>query len=308
MEKRKKIGFAMGISAAVLWGTFGTFSTFMYDYGLSEGTISLIAPLFLAVFFFILVAKNDVHNIRIPKALLPALALNGLSSAAYNYTAVQAYAYLPIGVVSPIIYCNLFLLIIISRIVFKTPITWQKIVAVCGSVIGIAMVVNIFGSAGRLNLIGVAWALAAMASWASLVTFEKYLLIHEVDGNAILVYEGVFSLIFISVFIQSPGAALENIAQSFTASGGMVIWPILAFGFFTTVLCYWLYINALDRLEPAYVQISYTMDPVTSCILGLVIFGQILLPVQIIGIAVILSVVIWIQWIERGDASPAVSE
>lgn len=57
MEKRKKIGFAMGISAAVLWGTFGTFSTFMYDYGLSEGTISLIAPLFLAVFFFILVAK-----------------------------------------------------------------------------------------------------------------------------------------------------------------------------------------------------------------------------------------------------------
>ena len=111
---------------------------------------------------------------------------------------------LPIGVVSPIIYCNLFLLIIISRIVFKTPITWQKIVAVCGAVIGIAMVVNIFGSAGRLNLIGVAWALAAMASWASLVTFEKYLLIHEVDGNAILAYEGVFSLIFISVFIQSP--------------------------------------------------------------------------------------------------------
>ncbi len=300
MLSQKRVGFLMGISAAILWGTFGTFSILLSRFGLTEGTISLIAPFFLLAFFTILVIKNDVKAFKIPKLLVPALVFNGLSSAAYNYAAVQAYSYLPIGVVSTIIYCNLFLLIIISRLAFKIPITWQKVVAVCGAIIGIALVVNIFGSSGNLNLIGLVWAITAMVSWAALVSLEKYLLIHDVDSNAIIAYEGLFSLVFISLFMHPPARVLADIAQAFTASNGLVLLPILGFGLLTTAACYWLYINALNRLEPAYVQITYTLDPATSCILGLVIFGQTLLFSQIIGIAIVLLVVIWLQWLERG--------
>jgi len=289
----------MAVAAAIAWGTFGTFSTFLGDYGLSESTISLISPFCLLVFFSIFTIRSSWRKLIPRKRLIPVVLFLGVVEATFSYSTVQAYAHLPFALVSTIIYCNLFLLIILSRIIFKTTITWQKMIAVVAAVVGIAMVVNVFDVNSGLNPVGIGWAALAMLCWAALVTCEKYLLEKNMDGNAIIAWEGFLAIIFISVALQTPLAALAEITGAFSQHGAIVALPLLAFSLITTVFCYLMYINALNRLEPAFVQIAYTLDPTTSCLLGLLVFGQTLQAIQIAGIVLILVVVIGVQIMER---------
>lgn len=302
----KSVGFTMAVAAAMLWGTFGTFSNILRDMGVAAATVSLISPIFLVLVFVTMVARVSWRNFMIPKRLIFAIVLDGLAAALYNYAAVMAYEYLPIAIVSTIIYCNLFLLIVITRLIFKTPITRQKIVAICAAIVGITMVVNLYEviqtGSFSLSIIGIVWNLLAMISWTTLLTCSKALCDGGVDGNAIIAYEGIFSLVILSVIIQSPVATFHNLAAVFASSHGLVILPILGFGVFTTGLCYWLYIHAVARMDPAYVQIGYTMDPVTSSLLGLFLFHQTLKPVQFAGILLIVALVIWIEISEVKEA------
>jgi drug/metabolite transporter (DMT)-like permease len=289
----------MAIVAAIAWGTFGTFSTFLNNLGLSEGTISLVSPFCLLLFFALFTLRDGWRSFIPKRRLVPIIILLGFVEALFSYSTVQAYSHLPFALVSTIIYCNLFLLIIFSRILFKTRITWQKTAAVIAAVVGIALVVNVFDTRSGVSLVGIGWAALAMLCWASLVLCEKYLLEHEMNGNAIIAWEGLLAVIFISIALCSPMAAASELIASFGEHGLVVLAPLAAFGLLTTVFCYWMYINALNRLEPAYVQIAYTLDPTTSCVLGLIVFAQALAPIQIVGIALILLVVIGVQLLER---------
>lgn len=177
VKSKKNTGLIMACTAALAWSTFGTFSTLLSGYGLSEGTISLISPLFLLVGFTIVaIISSGIGSMKIPRKALVFLFLDGGCSALYNYACVQAYANLPIGIVSTVIYCNLFALIFICRIVFKDPITRQKLLAVGMALIGVMMVVNVFGagSEGSITAKGLIWAFLAMLAWAGLMTNENW--------------------------------------------------------------------------------------------------------------------------------------
>lgn len=298
---KKSTGFLLAVGSAVLWGSYGTFTIFLGKLGLTNATIAMIGPIFIFVFFTAInLLTNGVKSYKLPLKLIPVVLLYGFFSALDSYSAVTAYSLLPIAVGSIIIYCNLFLLILFSRILFQIKLTKKKIIACVIAIIGIALVVDVFNVEGRISLLGLLWAFIAMCCWAGIVLCEKYLLNAGIKGNTVLSFHGVMSLAFLFT-IHSPAAFAENIAAAFAASGWVLPLTMMCFGLFTEIFCYLTYMVALKRLEPALVQIAYTLDPVTSCILGMIFFGQILVPVQYGGILVILAVVTWLHWDNRNE-------
>ncbi len=308
MSIPKKFLFLMAVAAGVCWGTYGTFATIMSNYGVSEGAISMIAPLGYGLFFLFLLIKDDIRKIIVTKRLIPIVLFYGVQSAVLNFSLVKAYLYLPIGIVSTIVFCNLFLLMVFCRILFKDKMTWQKGVAAGLAVLGIALVLNVFDLNFSWNLMGLVWTGLALLCWALMVTSEKYLLNCGVDGNAVMVFNGLFAVIFLC-FYTAPWVVFANLGAAATASHGMVVLPLAAFIVVTSSGTYFFYINALKHLEAPIVQLGFVMDPLTASILGFAVFGQSLLPVQIIGVLLIISVVVWIQWLEikaeRASASGA---
>ncbi len=271
----------------------------------------MISPLFLLIMFTIIsLASGGISNMKVPREALIFLILDGCCSALYNYAAVQAYANLPIGIVSTVIYCNLFALVFICRILFKDPITKQKLASVGLALVGVMLVVNVFGSGGEggITTKGLIWAFLAMLGWAGLMTNEKLCMERGVYPNAVSAYEGLFSLIIIGA-TSSPIAIIHNIADTVSSSHGKVLLPLFGFGFITTMVAYYFYMHALDRVVPTYVQICYTLDPAVSSILGFVVFGQVLAPIQIVGIVIVLATVIWMQIYEnRNEVQMAETE
>ena len=69
----KQAYFLLAVLAGTTWGTHGAFSLYLGKYGVSDGSIAVIAPLSLFVFFFFVVAKDDIRKLIFPKRLIPVL-------------------------------------------------------------------------------------------------------------------------------------------------------------------------------------------------------------------------------------------
>ena len=297
MKFPKKFVFLLAVASGACWGTYGIFSRVLSDFGIDSATISMIVPLFYGLFFFVCLCLDDIRKIRIPRKLIPFLLMFGLGSAVFNFSTVKAYSCLPIGMVSTIIYCNLFLLMLFSRLLFKTPITWQKGVAAVAAVLGISMLLNIFSGDMTFSWSGIGWALLAMFAWAFAVTWEKYLLVKGCDGNAVMVYNGVIAVGGLCV-LHSPSAVAVNLAQCIAANGFAIFPPLICFAVVTSILSYYFYITGLKYLETSYVQMGFAMDPLTSSVLGFLVLGQSFQPIQAAGIVLILFAIVWVQWLE----------
>lgn len=303
VKSQNNHGLLMACIAATAWGTYGTFSTILCSYGMREETVSIVSAFFLTILFTILsLSTGGIKNLRVPKKAIGFLIIDGICSAIYTYSAVQAYANLSMGIVATIIYSNLFVLIFASRLIFKESITKQKVISVFVALFGVLLVVNVFGEkSGNINAIGLIWAFVAMLSWAGLIITEKLVMDRGVTPDASCAYEGLFALVIIGA-VSSPVAAIANVANVISATNGMAILPILGFGFISTMTAYYFYMHALNIIDATYVQICYTLDPAVSCLLGFIIFGQFLTAGQIAGIIIVLATVIWIQIVEQRRA------
>ncbi|HMM06993.1 MAG TPA: DMT family transporter [Clostridiales bacterium] len=298
---KKSTGFLVAVGSAVFWGSYGTFTTFLGKLGLTSVSTAMIGPLFIFVFFTVAnLLTNGVKSYKLPLKLIPVVLLYGFFSAMDSYAAVTAYSLLPIAVGSIIIYCNLFLLILFSRLLFQNKLTKKKLIACAIAIVGIALVVNVFNVEGRISFLGLFWAFIAMCCWAGIVLCEKYLLNTGLKVNTVLSLHGIIALVLLCS-IHSPVAFVENVAAAFTATGWRLPLTMVCFGLFTEIFSYLTFMIALKRLEPALVQIAYTLDPVTSCLLAMIFFGQILVPVQYGGIILILAVVAWLHWDSRKE-------
>ena len=289
----KQFCFLLAAMAGVCWGTHGTFSFMLGEYGVSDHTVALISPLGVFIFFFLLILKSDIRELAVPKRLIPLLILYGLMSAVFNLATIKAYFHLPVGIVHTVIFCNLFLLMIFSRILFKTPFTASKLLFCVLAVAGISLMLDVFGG-GAVSRVGFLWTMAAMVSWAVLVTCDKLLLGKGMSGNAVLFFQGLLGFLILS-FIAPPPTAISEIVTAVKLSGGAALIPFAGIIFITSIGSLFLYIQALKKMEPALVQLGYVMDPLTATVLGLLLFGQTLKPLQVFGVALIIGLVIAVE-------------
>ena len=297
MKIPKSAYFLIAVLAGACWGTHGTFASLLGQYGISDNAVALLCPLFYATFFLILVAKDDIRKVKFPRHLLPVLIFYGAVSAVYNFAIIKAYWHIPVGIVHTIVFCNLFLLMIFSRILFKTPLTKQKAFFAALAVLGVAMLLNVFDTEVSWSALGIFCTLLSMAAWAGMVITEKYLLIKGADGNALVMYNGYFAAIFIAC-VANPVTAVTEVAHAVSVSGGMVLLPLLGYAVITSFGSYYCYLVAIRKMEPTLVQLGYVADPLVATVLGVIIFGQILLPIQYAGLVLILAVVIAVQLLE----------
>lgn len=292
----KTKGLTMACIAGSSWGTYGLFSAMLVGCGMMSETVSMVASVFLFVLFLLLTPITEGwKGFRVPKNAIIFLLLDMAFSAAFTFSSVKAYAMLSVGVVSTIIYCNLFLLIICCRIIFKDPVNRFKIIATFVAVLGVMLVVNIFDTQGAgINAGGILYALVAMVSWTALVICEKLVMDRGVTPDASCCFEGLAGIIFIAVY-ASPSAIAVNLSEVWTVNGASLLLPLLAFGFISIMTAYYFYMHALNIIEATYVQICYTLDPAVACICGFLFLGQTLLPVQLAGIVIVLGTVIALQ-------------
>ena len=170
--------------------------------------------------------------------------------------------------------------------------TLQRVAAVGLAVTGIALVIGIFGAGGfRLDLIGVTAALLAAFSFA----------FYNVGGHSILARYDRWTVLLYAIFSAALFWIVVNPPWKVAAahySGGQWLF-LLVFSLISVLAPFSFYFAGLQHLEPTRAIVVSCLEPVFSIVIAAIALGEVMRPLQALGIVLVLVAIVVVQMPDR---------
>jgi DME family drug/metabolite transporter len=297
-------GYLYIASAAFLWGVAAALGRAAFTGRLLPRgqTLRPIDPLILSqsratfsfiVLLFALVLLRGWKRLRLPLADFRRMFVLGiLGVAASNYLYYLAIQRTNVATAIILQYTApiLVLLYTVARGLQKP--TMQRVGAVALAVTGIALVIGIFGSGGfRLDAIGVLAALGAAFSFA-FYNVGGHSILARYDRWTVLLYVILSAALFWMV-VNPPW----KIAAAHYSAGQWLF--LLVFSLISVLAPFALYFAGLQHLEPTRAIVVSCLEPVFSIVIAALTLGEVMKPLQAVGIALVLVAIVVVQLPDR---------
>src|SRR5208282_2690478 len=296
-------GYLFIASAAFLWGVSAALGRAVFTGKLPLGATSLrpIDPLILSqtrttfsllVLLPLLVVFQGWQRIKLPaRDLAYCFVLGTLGVAVSNYFYYVAIQRTNVATAIIVQYTApvWVLLYVVAR--GQQKLTPQKVAAVALAVTGIALVIDLFGARSsaslRLDAYGLFAALLASFSFA----------FYNVAGHRILArYDRwrvlVWTLVAAAAFWLVVNPPWKILAAHYAPAQWLFLF---IFSMISVLGAFSLYFLGLQHLEPTRAIIASCLEPVFSILLAAVLLGEVLRPVQTVGIVLVLAAIVIVQ-------------
>ena len=290
-------GYFYIATATFLWGVAATLGRAAFTGRLGQ-SLHPIDPLILsqsrATFsLLVLAAVRGPRRLRLPAADLRQMFVLGiLGVAASNYLYYLAIQRTNVATAIILQYTApvWVLLYTVARGVQKP--TLQRIAAVGLAVTGIALVIGIFGGGGfHLDAVGVMAALLAAFSFA----------FYNVGGHSILARYDRWTVLLYTLTSASLFWLVVNPPWKIAAEhyGGSQWLFLLGFSLVSVLGPFSFYFAGLQHLEPTRAIVVSCLEPVFSIVIAAFVLGEVLRPLQTLGILLVLVAIVVVQWPDR---------
>jgi drug/metabolite transporter (DMT)-like permease len=297
-------GYFFIAAAALFWGVSATLGRAAFTGHLLPGGASLgaIDPLILSqsrvtlsllVLLPVLLARRGTAALAVPgRDLARFLVLGVLGVAASNYLYYVAIQRTNVATSIILQYTApvWVLLYTVARGGQRPSV--RRIAAVGLAVAGCALAVGLVGSGGfRMDSLGVIAALLAAFSFS----------FYNVGGHSVLArYDRWKVLMWVLVGAASFWLVVNPPWKIAAAHYGRGQWAFMAVFALVSVLgpfsCYF---AGLQHLEPTRAIVASCLEPVFSIVIAAVVLGELMRPMQTVGIVLVLVAIVLIQMPER---------
>ena len=288
--------------AAFLWGVSAALgrAVFTGKFPLNGEASHPIDPLILSqtrttfslvVLLAILVGRGGWRRIQLPaRDLLQCLALGMLGVAVSNYFYYVAIQRTSVAIAIIVQYTApvWVLLYVVAR--RQQKISLQKLGAVGLAVAGIALTLGLVGTNSallRLDSYGLLAALLASFSFA----------FYNLAGHGILARHDRWRVLVWTLLSASSFWLLVNPPWKILAAHyAPAQWGFLfAFSIISVLAAFSFYFLGLQHLEPTRAIIASCLEPVFSILLAAALLGELLRPIQMVGIVFVLAAIVLVQ-------------
>ena len=275
---------------AALWGIIGLFIEELFQAGFSSLQIVTLRVVSASVMLLVFVAITNTELLKINLRDTMSFVGTGIFSTVFfswaYFTAIEEVS-LSIAVI--LLYTGPAFVVILSRIFFGEPITSRKIGALALTLLGCVLVIKVFPvTADRISWYGIIVGLGSGFGYALYSIFGKHAL-KKYHPLTVIVYTFVFASI-----VMLP---VSGITISMTDLQSSHVWiTILGLGFLPTALAYYLYTMGLSMIESGRASIAATIEPLVATLLGVFVFNEVLTVFQVVGMLLVLSAVVFIQF------------
>jgi len=180
-------------------------------------------------------------------------------------------------------------------------VSTRRITAVGLSVVGCALAVGFVGM-GRLRIdsLGMTAALLAAFSFA----------FYNIAGHSVLErYDRWKVLLWVLISASSFWLFVNPPWKVIAAHYGREQWAfLLVFSLVSVLAPFFCYFAGLQCLEPARAVVASCLEPVFSILLAAAVLGELLRPLQTLGIVIVLVAIVLIQLPEKASAHEMVVE
>jgi drug/metabolite transporter (DMT)-like permease len=175
--------------------------------------------------------------------------------------------------------------------------TWQRVVAVGLAVTGIALAIGIVGGGFRLDPMGVMAALLAALSFA----------FYNIGGHRILARYDRWTVLLYAIFSASVFWLIVNppwkIAATHYAGNQWLF--LFVFSLISVLAPFSFYFAGLQHLEPTRAIVVSCLEPVFSIVIAAIALGELVRPLQMVGIVLVLIAIVVVQLPDRRLQEPA---
>ena len=283
------LGLALVVAATAAWSTSGVFINLIVDNsGITPVGLAFWRDLgtFLVLLVGLLLFRRDL--LRVERRDLPwLLAMGTLSIGLFHVlwnTAVTTIG----ASVSTVIQCNAPVFVtLLAWLIWREPLTWNKIVAVAVAGAGTVLIARLDGlGAADISLLGVLIALGSALAYGSLSLFGKKLS-DSYSLWTILVY--VFGVAAVVLFPFQFGSSAP-----FREPPSVVL-HYAALVLLTTVSGFGLYTAALRRLQASVAAITANTEVPFAALLAYLFLGERLDGWQVLGAALVVAAVVLVS-------------
>ena len=266
---------------------FGTLSPFVRNISVSSGELALYRAVLAAVCIGIYLAlrRQPIHFKAIRKELILLLLSGG--TMGFNWILLfQAYKYTTVSVATLSYYFAPVIVTAACPILFKEKLSAKQIVCFVMSTIGLVLI-TVTGdlSGGGRDLIGIAFGLGAAALYASVVLLNKF--IKNVAGIHRTFLQFLAAILVLAPYVACTGGVTLG---GMNATGWVCL---LIVGLLHTGITYCLYFSALRDLPGQKAAILSYIDPLVAVLISVTVLGETMVPLQILGGALILGFTLW---------------
>jgi len=204
----------------------------------------------------------------------------GVDLGFMNFAIYQAFARIPLGIAVTIEFLGP-LTVTVTAALANGGTTRRRALALAYAALaalGVVLLAN--GVVGHLNWAGVAWAVGAGAAWAC------YIIGSKATGRRMPGSSGlVIAMCVAAVAVTVPGVV---------AGGSRMFRPDLvaigaAIGILSSVIPYWLEMEALRRISAQLFGVWMSMQPAVAALIGLALLSQRLSPAEWVGICCVVA-------------------
>jgi drug/metabolite transporter (DMT)-like permease len=290
--------------ASLWWGIAATLGRAAFTGRLLPNTKALppIDPLILSqsragfsflVVFAVLIVSRGWRRIQLPAADLGRMLVLGvLGVAASNYFYYLAIQRTNVGTAIILQYTAPVWVLLYTVALGQQKATAQRVSAVGLALAGIALVLGILSGKGlRLDLIGVGAALLAAFSFA----------FYNVAGHSILARHDRWIVLLYTLFSASLFWTVVNppwkiVAAHYSSTQWLFL---LVFSLVSVMAPFSFYFAGLQHLEPTRAIVVSCLEPVFSILIAAAVLGELMRPLQTLGIVLVLVAIVVVQLPDR---------
>ncbi|MFW6137970.1 MAG: DMT family transporter [Spirochaetota bacterium] len=271
------------IATVLFWGMSFSSSKVVLNTGFPPLSLAFIRFLLASMHLFPVLKMREPETKITRKTLLP-LMLSGLFGVTvYFFFENTGIKYTTASSAALIIGSIPIFTIGADYLLYRQSVEWYRIGGVFISLAGVYLLI---GNPGGVPLrpgmlLGNLLMLGACLSWVAYIQFSRNLKT-DFSGISLTTYQVMFGTVFLL-----PLALAEH--RSWIMVGPKIWLNIFYLGIFCSAVCYFLYLYALARLETIVVSSYINVIPVAGAAGGVVLLGENLTPVQLLGGAVVIT-------------------
>ena len=306
MARDARLGYPLVLLAATLFGLNAGVSRIPLRSGTPTDTFTTVRITAAFLAFVLIAVLVDRSALRVPRgrALLLIAGLGIVGFAGVQWTYNVAINRLPLSIALLLEYLGPVLVVLWVRVVRREPVHQRMWPALALAVGGLAVVSQVWDGL-TLDGLGVTMALGAA------VCFATYFLLGEHAGRLeaggadvggpLHIILWAFAVATVGMNLVQPAwtsdalganvSMLGRFADTSVPAWGAMVWVVLL----GTVAPFFLLLVALRSLSATVVSVVAMLEPVVAALVGWVWFRETLNPVQLLGMAAVLTGILLAQ-------------
>lgn len=273
------------LSAAMV--IFGTLGVFTRNISVTSGELALYRAVLASILigFYLVFIKKGVLNLKNAGRELPLLLASGIAMGINWILLFQAYRYTTISAATLSYYFAPVIVTVASPLLFHERLTAKQIICFVMSTLGLVLIIGTGGGEETAGITGILFGLGAAVFYAAVILLNKF--IKNVAGIQRTILQMLAAVVTLLPYVALSSGFNLNLLD---CTG----WAcLLTVGLFHTGITYCLYFSALKDLTGQEAAILSYIDPLVAVIISVLLLGEPMTLMQLIGGALILGFTLW---------------